>query len=177
MRVRGIRYVKLDSGLIRDRLVRNPNYGGRRVSYRSWCLQPVTPATRKKLFFEALTESVKKDGFRNPILVYSLDEGVCIVFGASRLRVAQELDIQIPAIVNDVNDRFRMHPEVTPENYHEFFTDVPKHVVFKEYDGFDYHYSLERNRRDTFDKAGIAWADSDAEFIEKEFSWIDRDEL
>ena len=169
------RVVTLDSSKITHRVIRNPNYGGPRLSYQGWCSQPVTPATRKVKFFEALRESVKREGFRNPIITWNFREGLHVQFGVSRLRIAQEEGLHIPAIVNDVVDGYRGCPIVTPDNYPEFFTDVPERVRFRNDGSFDYHYSLERNRRDTYDPAGMAWADPDAEFIEKEFSWIDRD--
>lgn len=171
------RYVTLDSAKIKDRVIRNPNYGGPRLSYQGWCSQPVTPATRKVKFFEALRESIKREGFRNPIIVWNFREGLHVQFGVSRLRVAQEEGLFIKAIVNDTQDEYDECPLVTPENYETCFTDVPERVRFNNDGSFDYHYSLERNRRDTFDPAGMAWADPDADFITKEFSWIDKDAL
>lgn len=171
------RFVTLDSANIKHRVVRNPDYGGPRLSYQGWCSQLVTPATRKVKFFEALRESIKREGFRNPIIVWNFNEGLHVQFGVSRLRVAQEEGLQIPAIVNDCVDEYVECMEVTPENYHTCFLDIPQRVYFNNDGSFDYHYSLERNRRDTFDPQGMKWADPDAEFIEKEFSWIDKSKM
>ena len=167
------RYALLPSNDIKNRIIRNPSYGGPRLSYQGWCSQPVTPATRKVKFFEALRDSVRLEGFRNPIIVWNVREGLHVQFGVSRLRVAQEEQLMIPCIINDVTDEYDDCPQVHPSNWQEFFTDVPAYHVFNNDGSFDYHYSLERNRRNTYDPQGMAWAEPDAEFISKEFSWID----
>lgn len=158
---------------INFRIIRNPNYGGPRLSYQGWCSQPLTPATRKVKFFAALEESVRQEGYRNPIIVWSVREGLHAQFGVSRLRVGQLLDVDIPCIINSVDGSYEHFEAVTEDNWQDFFTDVPAYHVFNNDGSFDYHYSLERNRRSTYDAAGMAWADADAEFIRDEFSWIE----
>jgi hypothetical protein len=157
---------------VTKRIIRNPNYGGPRLSYQGWCSQPVTPATRKVKFFDALRESVAAEGFRNPIILWNVAEGLHVQFGVSRLRVAHELDLMIPAIINDVTGEMTDHPEVTRSNWKDFFTDIPVYHEFNKDGSFDYHYSLERNRRHTYDPNGMAWADDDAQFIKDEFPWV-----
>jgi hypothetical protein len=158
---------------VTKRIIRNPNYGGPRLSYQGWCSQPVTPATRKVQFFDALRESVAAEGFRNPIILWNVAEGLHVQFGVSRLRVAQEMDMMIPAIINDVTgDMHGNYPEVTPENWRDFFTDVPAYHKFNNDGSFDYHYSLERNRRHSYDPQGMEWADDGAQFIKDEFPWL-----
>ena len=168
-----IRHAQIDPARVQHRLVRNPNYGGPRVSLNNWCITPVTPATRKVKFFEALRESVRREGLRNPIVVYALPEGLFLSFGCSRLRVAQELGLpEIPALVVDYTGEFADAEEVTQANWQGFFRDPPRHFEFTS-DGIDTHYSLERNRRAAYDAAGFAWCGGvEAEFIKDEFGWI-----
>jgi hypothetical protein len=168
-----VRHAVLDSEQITHRIIRNPDYGGLRLSYQGWCSMPVTPAYRKVQFFEALRESVRQEGFRNPIIVWNVQEGLHAQFGVSRLRVAQQLEIPIPCLINDVADGYTDATLVTTENWDEFFTDPPRSVVWGKDGSIDYHYSLERNRRATYDPAGMQWAGEDADFIKTEFSWID----
>lgn len=170
-----VRHARVSAARVTRRLVRNPQYGGEGVSLNGWKSTPVEPVTgRKPKFFEALRESVRREGFRNPIIVYALPEGLFLGFGCSRLRVAQELDAEIPALVNDYTGEFDTAPEVTPSNWREFFTDVPEYFEWLPY-GIDYHYSLERNRRETYDPKGMAWTESspDRSFLTTEFPWLD----
>lgn len=160
---------------VKYRLVRNPNYNDRHVEFRNWCYIDFDPNhARKPGFFMALKKSVKKDGFRNPIVVYNFPQGLMLSFGGSRLRTGQELDMMIPAIVVDFCDQYKGQ-EVTQENYACFFTDVPKHFVIDS-EGVDTHYSLERNRRHEYDPAGLKWSDAipDKSFIQMEFPWLDQ---
>jgi len=169
-----IRYALVYANRIQNRLVRNSNYSTSHVSLNNWCQVPHKPATRKHKFFAALTENVKRKGFRNPIIVYALPEGLLLSFGGSRLRVAHQLDMMIPCIVVDYTGEFDTYTEVTPSNWQRCFRDVPEYFEFTD-DGIDTHYSLERNRRNTYDPKGMAWAEPDADFIELEFGWIDRE--
>jgi hypothetical protein len=168
-----VHYAHVDSLKVTQRLVRNENYGGPAVSLHGWKMTPVTPARYKKGFFEQMRESVRQEGFRNPIILWNLPEGLLLGFGCSRLRVAQEEKMLIPALVIDYTGRFALDREVTEDNWQEFFTDIPDYFEF-DGDGVEYHYSLERNRRHSFDPKGMAWARADYiddSFIEKEFYW------
>ncbi len=163
--------------LVTQRLIRNPNYGGGPCNVPGTCVIPLIERHIKPKFFAALEANVKRDGFRNPVLLYSTNAGLLLSFGGSRLRVAKRLGIEIPAIV------VRYHNErpygtvytdtVTPDNYHIFFTDVPELFKFTSY-GVDTHYSLERNRRKHYDHAGMAWTEQadNTEFLADEFPWL-----
>lgn len=170
-----VRYARIDSARIQRRLVRNAAYCADHVSLNGWCHTPLTPARTKPKFFEAMRESVQREGFRNPIVVYALPEGIMLSFGGSRLRVAHELGLPIPCIVADYTGEFDGAPEVTEDNYASFFVDVPQHFAI-DGDGVDTHYSLERNRRNEYDAAGMAWADAspNKQFLEEEFPWIQK---
>lgn len=168
-----VRYASVPLSEIKGRLIRNPGYGSPHVSIHGWCWRPAISSHRKPLFQEALRDSIREEGLRNPVIIYALEEGCFLSFGGSRLRAAIDLGLEtIPAIVNDYADRFPDAPEVTIENFSTFFTDVPDYFEITD-KGADTHYSLERNRRHTHDAKGMAWA-GDAEFIRQEFSWIDR---
>ncbi len=165
----------VDPQVVIDKIVFNPNYGCRTCRVPNTCIIPVIERKMKPMFFDALRESVAKDGFRNPIILYDTYEGLLLAFGGSRLRVAKELDVPIPAIVVDYTGKRSDAEEVTLDNFEEFFTDVPEYFEFTNV-GVDTHYSLERNRRHTYDPAGFAWTDGKSdEFLKAEFPWLDNE--
>lgn len=171
-----VRFAHVPVKDIRGKIVRNPGYNENILSFRGWCWTPkINGGEDKPLFFEALCESVEKEGVRNPILVYEVVEGSFLAFGGSRLRAVREVGLErIPAIVNDDTGKFTGYEQVTPDNWKTFFVDVPTYHKFDE-DGFDYHYSLEKNRRRNADLAGFEWlGDEDIAVIENEFSWIEK---
>jgi len=159
---------------ITHRLIRNPNYGGKPTVVPGACIMPVVERKIKPKFFEALRDNVKLDGFRNPILVYQTPEGLLLSFGGSRLRVAKELMLPIPVIVVDYTGEWIDCEIVHEGNYSEFFRDPPE--LFRITDtGVDTHYSLERNRREFYDPAGMEWVkdhEGDKDFMEEEFPWL-----
>lgn len=164
----------IDPQLIVRRLIRNPNYPGKPTDVPG-CVT-IDLASRRKhkpLFFDALSKNVKVQGFRNPILVYNTKQGLSLSFGGSRLEVAQDLDKTIPAIIVDYTHDFFLCEEVYPYDWQKFFTDVPELFEFTDY-GIDTHYSIERNRRHSYDPAGIAWTEEldDTQFLKEEFSWL-----
>ena len=161
---------------IKGRLIRNSQYGGPSVSLNGWRWRDSISNHTKVGFQQALTDSIAKDGVRNPILVWSLPEGLFLTFGGSRLKACLQLGISdIPAIINDYTARYTSSPEVVSNNVASFFTDPPKDFEFGEY-GADYHYNLERARRHDHDPAGFAWLDGETpEFISKEFPWLQHD--
>ncbi|MEE8114383.1 MAG: ParB N-terminal domain-containing protein [Nitrososphaerales archaeon] len=167
-----VRYENIPTDEVCGRLIRNPGYGGPSVSLNGWRYKVSISNHTKALFQEALFRSIEESGVRNPILVWSLPEGTFLTFGGSRLRACQEIGIaRIPAIINDYTDDYRFSPEVTPENWADFFTDPPRSFEFGEY-GADYHYNLERARRQDYDPAGFAWVEGTPEFISQEFPWV-----
>lgn len=155
------------------RLIRNAGYGGPSVGLNGWCWRPTLSQHGKHEFHEALVVSIKEEGVRNPILVWSLPEGMFLTFGGSRVRAAKEAGLEtIPAIINDYSGRYAASDTVTPDNWQTFFTDPPREVEFGEF-GFDYHYNLEMARRHNYDPNGFAWLDGDEpHWLKKEFSWL-----
>jgi hypothetical protein len=160
---------------ITHRIIFNPNYSNKKTQVPGTCMNRILQRVMKPGFFAALEASVSQTGWRNPILLYSTSEGLLLSFGGSRLRVAKRLGILIPAIIVDYTGNFEGSELVRPDNWKLFFQDVPEQFEFTDY-GIDTHYSIERNRRDTFDPAGIAWTDDlkDTDFLDDEFSWLDR---
>lgn len=156
-----------------QRVIRNPNYGGSPCVVPGTCRIPLRERDIKPKFFVALKANVSKSGFRNPVLLYDTPDGLLLSFGGSRLRVAKELDKKIPAIVVDYTGIYALFREVTEHNWPSFFTDVPVLFEFTDY-GIDTHYSLERNRREFYDKAGIRWTKGldDTDFLDEEFEWL-----
>ena len=153
-----IRAAEVPLGEIKGRIIRNPGYSGQKVSIHGWCWTDCVSQNRKPGFREALRDSIAAEGVRNPIVVFALAEGCFISFGGSRVSAARDVGlVSIPAIVNDYCGRFEGNPEVTEDNWHEFFADKPKYVEFTEY-GFDTHYFMERNRRGDVDPAGTRTA-------------------
>ena len=155
---------------ITEKIVFNPNYGGKGCTVPGTCIISLVERAMKPRFFDALAKSVRQDGFRNPILLYNTPEGLLLAFGGSRLRVAKALDKVIPAIVVDYAGDLVCFEEVTLDNFASFFADVPEYFEFTDV-GIDTHYSLERNRRHSYDPAGMVWAEGE-DFLEEEFPWL-----
>lgn len=167
-----VRYVEVPLEGIKGRIIRNPAYGGPGLSLYGWKWRQDVSTHRKPMFQDALRESIRQEGFRNPVVIYATVEGDFLSFGGSRLRAARDLELaSIPALVNDYCGRYDDCPEVTTENVLGFFRDPPAYIEFTR-TGVETHYSLERNRRNTYDPAGMVWAEGQ-EFIAKEFGWID----
>ncbi len=168
-----VRHVYLDPHHITHRIVFNPNYGGEACSVPGTCVIKIVERKMKPGFFKALEENIERDGFRNPIVVYQVDRMKLLSFGGSRLRVAKRRNEHLPCILIDYDGDFSGAPLVTPDNFGEFFTDVPKIFEFTRR-GVVTHYSLERSRRDTYDSAGMEWTQclEDDSFLEEEFPWL-----
>ena len=168
-----VRYAMVDPNQIINRIVFNPNYGGKACTVPGTCIVPITERQMKPEFFVAMTASISQTGYRNPITLYNTPEGLLLSFGGSRLRVAKQLDIDIPAIVVDYTGGFEDEEEVTMDNYVDFYTDVPVYFEWTNY-GIETHYSLERMRREHYDPQGMEWTKDleDTTFLAKEFPWL-----
>lgn len=165
---------EVDARRVTHRIIRNPNYGGSPCTVPGTCIIPIKERAIKPKFFEALRANVKLDGFRNPITLYNTPEGLLLSFGGSRLRVAKELGINIPAIVVDYVGTMGECEVVTMDNYEEFYRDIPVYFEWTSY-GIDTHYSLERARREYYDPAGMEWTkdhEGSTEFLDEEFPWL-----
>ena len=169
-----IRYVTdLDPHVVNTRIIHNPRYGGASVNVPGCCTiklrRGVKPQTRQEI-----QDDIAKNGFRNPIVVYSTDTGIHLSFGGGRLFAAKNLDIVMPAIVVDYSGDYAAEKIVTPQNCRDFFLDPPKTLKFTDV-GIFTHYGLERTRHDDdFDEAGMEWTKSldDDSFIYEESPWL-----
>lgn len=72
-------------------------------------------ASVPKSWYERLTQSVQREGFRNPVLFNNLAGEMEVVYGESRCWVAHRLGIPVPAFVNDGTGRFEHFEQVTTE--------------------------------------------------------------
>lgn len=154
------------------KLVRNPAYNDRKVSLNNWCYVRELSRAKKPKFHAALVESIRAEGVRNPIILYALPDGWFLGFGGSRVKAAIEAGEElIPAIINDYNDEFKTAPTVEQHNWHKFFADPPQTVEFTEH-GFDYHYHMERNRRNAADPAAVRWIKGNPSWLREEFPWL-----
>lgn len=122
--------------------------------------KPIPRGKAKSKFRDALRESVRKEGFRNPIIGYAVDEGLLIQYGCSRLRVAKELGIPIKVIVMDFTGRYADCPEVTETNYESYFLDVPRQFSILA-DRIEHSYFIARRDKGPSDPAGYAWLGDD----------------
>lgn len=168
-----IRYAEVYPEWVTQKIIFNPNYGGKSCEVPGSCIIPLVERQIKPGFLAALREDVSKHGFRNPILLYRTEAGLLLGFGGSRLRIAKQLKVTIPAIVVDYHGSYQGHEEVTPSNWQKFFTDIPQLFEFTGV-GIETHYSLERNRRNDYDAAGMAWTEGvdDVAFLKEEFEWL-----
>lgn len=167
-----VRYAQIDAAKVTHRLVENPNYSGSLCEVPGCRVVPVVERVMKPKFFEALKNDVRVSGFRNPVLVYSSAEfGNLLSFGGSRLRIGRQLGIEVPAIVVDYTGEYATCDLVTPDNWQGFFRDVPILFEFTKI-GVETHYSIERNRREWFDPAGVEWFPEDEDFVAEEFPWL-----
>ena len=168
-------YDGVSADRINYRICYNPDYGGKSCSVPGTCRirirtgkKSIKPKTR-----ERIRQSIEREGFRNPIVVYNTPEGMLLGFGGGRLQAAKEMGGLIPAIIIDYTGDFEHHTtEVTKDNWQTFFKDVPKHFVFHDR-GIETHYNLERVREGEPDEAGLSWADGDdLEAIYEESPWL-----
>lgn len=157
---------------VRRRICFNPDCGGASTIVPGTCSIPIRPNIKPKTR-ERIRQSVEREGFRNPILLYATAPKVLLLgFGGGRLLAAQDLNRCIPAIVVDYTDDYEGYIPVTPDNWQSFFTDVPEHFVFTDR-GIETHYNLERMREGEADPAGLAWAtEEDMKDILEESPWL-----
>ena len=137
---------------------------------------PLAEHRSKPKFRAALRASLLEEGFRNPILGYTCHDGLLLKFGNSRLQIARALDVALPAIICDHLGRYDDRPEVTMENFKEFFTDVPEIFQINEDGGVDHSYNLGRANQHKYDPMGLEWLGDDETEAILEFSQIDREE-
>jgi len=171
-----VRKAALDPFEITHRIIFNPNYGGPGTKVPGACAVPIGRAIKQETR-AAIKESIRRDGFRNPIIVYRSGGEYLLSFGGGRLQAAKQLGIPVPALVVDYDGDMGDYEEVTEDTWQEHFTDVPKNFEWNAV-GIQMHYGLERGRREDFDPAGVAWisTDADKEAVYRESPWLNGEE-
>lgn len=81
-------------------------------------------------FMSRLRDSVRREGFRNPILVFRGDGNDRIPYGQSRATIAKQLGIAVPAIVCDWTGASVGEPLRTLADVRSHFLDQPTVVEF-----------------------------------------------
>lgn len=85
-------------------------------------------------FFDKLEQSILKEGIRNPVILTAQNGRLINRYGGSRVMIAQKLNIEVPAIVADFDDRFPEGQLLTSKNQMmEKFKDPPRKILFKHY--------------------------------------------
>jgi len=86
---------------------------------------------KKFQFYTRLELSVKKEGFRNPVMVYEKPGERTFPYGGSRVYIAHKLQIPVPAIVSDWTGAFKHFELITTvDQALEKFTDKPTVLEF-----------------------------------------------
>jgi len=162
-----VRIADLD-GFIR----RNPHAIGPEVGPFGWKVRLNMQKANKPVFRKALKESIQKEGMRNPILGWCFKEGLFYAFGAGRVQAAKEAGLtEVPMIVNDFTGEYKSSERVTPENFAEFFKDVPLTYEFNK-QGFTYHYNLTPSTREIHDPGGVDWYEGEISDFYEEFPYL-----
>lgn len=82
-------------------------------------------------FYSKLEKSILTYGFKNPINVWSLPEGIETRYGGSRLYIAQKHNLKIPCIISDHCNRFPNEEILyNIDQIYEKFFDLPKAIYF-----------------------------------------------
>lgn len=66
----------------------------------------------KPRVWDPLLKSVGTHGFINPVVCNANKGGIVVTYGQSRAAVARELDIPLPAVIADYDDRFPMYRQL-----------------------------------------------------------------
>ena len=126
----------------------------------------------KPVFRTALLRSIQTEGIRNPLLGWCFKEGLFLGFGAGRLKAAKEAGLlTVPMIVNDFTGDYDTAEQITPENFKDYFTDVPLTYEFG-LTGFTYHYNLTPSTRVVHDPGGTAWYNGPLSDFYDEFPYL-----
>jgi len=82
-------------------------------------------------FYTRLEESVKAEGFRNPVMVYEKPNERTFPYGGSRVYMAHRLQIPVPAIITDWVGTFKDWELITSvKQALSKFTDLPSILEF-----------------------------------------------
>jgi hypothetical protein len=133
-----IRYGVLKPTDLSDKvLVKNPAYGDSIGGWGSRDVKPIRPwynsLEQKNQFYTRLEESLKTEGFRNPIFCNSIPEGTFCRYGTSRLWIAKRLGMPTPCVIADYTERWNHLEELkTEEDIKKKFLDLPTVIELNE---------------------------------------------
>ena len=130
-----IRYGVVPATLLSDKvIVKNPAYGER---IGDWGSRPLKPEAshykmlqEKNQFYTKLEESIKRDGFRNPIFCNSYSHGTYCRYGTSRLWIARQHKMDIPVVIADYADNWTDLDELGQSDVELKFKDIPAVIEF-----------------------------------------------
>lgn len=128
-----LRLVEIPLENLERKLVRNPAYSVQKASLNDWCWYPIEANWRRELqpLYDRLADSIAQEGFRNPVLVWSLYEADYLSIGCSRLKAAHMLGLRhITALVNDFTGAYYNWTEIpkTLDDVRACFKDQPSHL-------------------------------------------------
>ena len=168
-----VRYAVVKIADILGFIRRNPQaVEGYEAGPFGWRVRVDMNKKNKPVFRTALRESIQKEGVRNPLLGWCFKEGLFVAFGAGRLKAATEAGLtEVPMIVNDFTGEYKSSERVTPENFAEFFKDVPLTYEFNK-QGFTYHYNLTPSTREIHDPGGVDWYEGEISDFYEEFPYL-----
>lgn len=67
----------------------------------------------KPRIWDPLKKSVEEKGFLNPIIVWATKGDIRPIYGGTRAVLARELDIMVPAVICDYDNRFPEYERLT----------------------------------------------------------------
>jgi len=125
-------------------VVGNPGYGEPIGKYGSRPIQPLNEhywhLENESQFFSKLEASILQEGFKNPILCQSIEEGTFSQYGTSRLWIAQKHNLPIPCLIADTQDRWVHLDELhTEEEVKDKFETPPENLTMTQDDFYFDH--------------------------------------
>jgi len=106
-------------------------------------------------FYTRLEESILREGFRNPVMVYEKHDERTFPYGGSRVYMAHKLQIPVPAIVSDWTGEFDDWELITTVNQAlSKFKDLPTVLEFHPVQGCQFwgceQVQLDKPHKDYF---------------------------
>lgn len=85
-------------------------------------------------FYRKLKKSIINEGIRNPVVLNAKDNEITTRYGGSRIYIAQDLNIKVPAIIADFDNMFpnALILEALTDMY-DLFVDRPAKILPKPY--------------------------------------------
>lgn len=84
-------------------------------------------------WYDHIKKSILEEGFRNPVVLTAKDGKLEPRYGGTRVKIAQEHGMKIPAIIADFDDQFPEAETLETWEVPDKFLDKPKKILFKTY--------------------------------------------